>query len=714
MLPLNDYAIVDIGKKEYLKIEAPDNKRLSLHLSIISYLNSAKFKNYNKSTRYSICRSIKKFFSYLERFEKDDDLSFDLISDFIHYSKRNYSRENELYGMLSHLKVFLRWGISDKSEFSDSLKFFLKKLYVFSPVLSKPVNKSRLSLSQIFENCPYNDTQLLSSLIKLCIWIINYESEFRYAVNKMKRVSVLINNMQGESIYEAPLSYGNLSNDAKRKNYAKEIYGALIADVREYGTLSMKERLVSEISHPFGDKKLSENELDWVLNKSTTYFKKEDKENAVTAYSRLNQGKREIYSLGSFKVFSFKNVMVLSDVEIFAMYCLLSSEKCNPSSVLKLEIDDFVENSNGVQFQIQKTRRPESDRANLTLLHTKGSSIGCTYLNYIKGIRRSQKYYNEKDCNKVVPFHRDRVKNGFIGGGANNEVDKYFRLLLSDKSYIRDEVIKAFDGEEELKPIFWLLSNIVEKNISIADLESNLYKNKKSSDDKVIRSSIVKDSAVGLNSSYIRQSAIISEDAALMESVETFKDRNVIAQSSNHSLDVHLNIYIDRSTTREKVEADRKFAYKIGGLMERDAGLMRELVQKSCVFDYNEALEALGLPREDETSSSRLAKEIERLGIDIDLMDSFKSYGRRIFIANKMTVALIIKYLEHIRESFDDLVNDDSKDLRKATLAARDYFYLSKILQKFPVNIREEGERYSIDLSFNYANLSDIVGVSNE
>ncbi|WP_417436638.1 hypothetical protein [Idiomarina abyssalis] len=711
------------------KLEVPHDRLLNIHLAVIGYLNSIKFKKLSRITRYSIFLNMNQFFRFLESFKSDDQISFNILEEYLSYLRIETNKNRNgfsIYRKIKSLSFCFLWAYSNEKMFSSDQKYLFRKYHQYTPKIQKPQQNKQPGLSQIFSDCPYNDTEILDSLKKLCIWIINHESDQRDELLKLKNSNHFFEKIKNKSIYEKPIINSVLSRGDSDKS--RELYGDLISILKNCKNPFFKERILQAVSHPFDDKVLTEEQQDFLLGhllmssrdglppKCRVYYLLNEKMSSTNCPFKLSKkGLNSFYI--SFRYFPLRNLLVPSDMEVFAMQLLLASEKMNPASIKELTLDDVVVFKKGIQFQHKKGRRPTSNQVNLTALHPIGSVLGKTYLRFFKNRESAEQYYNDSDRNKLLNYSVQSVGEGFLGMSRHSiESSKYFEKLLEENSFIRKKLIDYFEGEVKvLAPIFWLITKIQNNNYETMEEEKKFSSIRHKNRDKTFfREDFVSKKTISLSMSSVRQSAITSQDSKIFSNSREFTDPKVIAQLSNHSLSVHNEIYLDRSTAREKIDLDRQFSSRIGELMVSDSEKMRDLVNRTKVYDHNEALEELGLPRTDKSASENIAKKIDALGIDIDLMDSFNVNGMRIFLANKTTTALIIKYLEHIRTNFDDISNDDSPNLTKATLAARDYYYFSSILQKFPAYVRKEGEAYARSLSFKYAKLSDIAGTSNE
>jgi hypothetical protein len=706
-------AVVDIGQRQLKKIEAPTEGCLLLHLAMIAYLNSPAIKMLSKDTRYIITLNIERLFNFLSKFKKDEDLPNDCLNNYIQYQRSSKYTDYSIYSSLNIIKNGLKWCFSTSNPLSDEIKFFCRQYHIYAPRIKTPEKTPYPTLSILFAENPYNDTQILDSLKKLCIWIINYEAHFRSEVLQIDDIRQLVDGLGLRNLEECPISFASFEYNNASQHEARTLYGTIIANARESNNVRLKERLVADIRHPFQESVLTEGQLNWVLDRSVMKAKEGKPSKCRKSYFKTLGGLRAEYVVGGFRVLSIRSLLVPTDIESFAMQCLLACEKMNSSSIKNLTLEDVVETPQGIQFQFQKRRRATGDHVNITALHTLNSTIGKTYRQFVGTMNAAKDHFNASDQVKLLSYLVKTAKDGFVGGGQFGKgTNRYVELLLTENSYLRNQLLQDFaERTVELEPVFWILGKVFEQNKKAATQHAE-YDRKRHGNKFLERNEFVTERSLGLTIECIRQSAIISEDSKLLNSPHLFNDLNVTAQSSNHSPPVHNTIYIDRSTAKEKIESDRLFVSRIGALMEQDANLIGKLLEDTSVLDYNQALEALGLPRADEGARERIAKRIDELGIDTDLMDSFQANGKKIFLANKASVALIIKYLEHIRANFDDVLNDDSFQLTKATLTARDYFYFSAILQKFPEEVRKEGEKYADSLPFTYAKLSDLAGIS--
>lgn len=707
-------AIVNVGQLQLRKIEAPTEGCLALHLVMIAYLNSPAFKRLSASFRHRISSAIGLFFSFLHYFKSDEDVPLDCINAYVQHLRSNPKFTHSfIHSSTLLLKRCLSWCDNESSLLSDHIKSLSRQYHIYAPNITPPEKTPNPSLSGLFSECPYNDTQLLDSLKKLSLWIINYEDHLRSEALQIDGILELIEGIGFMNVYKCPISYASFHYENASRDEARILYGAIVTKVRDSKNLVLKERLVADIQHPFEEESLNEEQLNWILDNCLMNATDGELPKCRVTYEIRQDGNRKLYQVG-FKSLSIRSLLLPTDIECFSMQCLLACEKMNSSSIDNLTLDDVVKTPQGIQFQFQKLRRPTKDQVNITPLHALGSTIGKTYSRYIDAKKAKNNYFNASDQIKLLSYLVKATKDGTLGAKRFGQVStRYIELLLTENTHLRRELLQAFEeNAEELEPIFWLLGKIVEQNKKVSAQQAE-YDRTRRRNKSLKRDEFVTESYIGLNIDYIRQSAIISENVKLFNSPHLFNDLNVIAQSANHSPTIHNEVYIDRSTAKEKVESDRLFVSRIGALMEQDAKLMGNLFEETSVLDYNQALEELGLARTDEGAHERISQRIDELGIDIDLMDSFKANGKKIFLANKVTIALIIKYLEHIRANFDNVLNDDSPQLTKATLAVRDYFYFSAVLQKFPEVVRKQGERYVNSLSFSYAKLSDIAGISN-
>ncbi len=711
------------------KLEAPNEGLLTIHMAVIGYLNSIHFKKLSPSTRYSTFLIVTQFFTFLESFKNDDQVSFNILEEYLIYLRVKANENHSgfsIYRKINVLSGCFYWAYSNEKLFYSNQNNLFRKYHQHAPNVQKPESNKQPGLSQIFSDCPFNDTEMLDSLKKLCVWIINHESDLRDEILKLKNVNQLVEKIKRKSIYKKPMINSVLNNGDSDKS--REFYGSLISSLKNCKNLVLKERILQAVYHPFDEKVLTEEQQNFLLEHllmssreglspkcRVNYLLSQKLSTPNCPFNLRKKGINSFYI--SFRYLPLRNLLVPSDMEMFAMQLLLASEKMNPASIKELTLDDVAVVKKGIQFQHKKDRRPTSNRANVTALHPLGSVLGKTYLRFLKNRESAEQYYNGSDRNKLLNFSVQAVREGFLGMSRHSiEGSKYFEKLLEENSFIRKKLINSFEGEVQvLDPIFWLITKIQNNNYEVMEEERNLSRIRhKNEGEKFSRTDFVSKKSISLSMSAVRQSAITSQDAKIFSNSGHFSDPQVIAQLSNHSLSVHNEIYLDRSTAKEKIGLDRQFTSRIGELMVSDSEKIRDLVNRTKVYDHNEALEELGLPRTDKSASEKLAKEIDALGIDIDLMDSFSINGMKIFLANKTTTALIIKYLEHIRTNFDEISIDDSPKLTKATLAARDYCYFSSILQKFPTDVRKEGEAYAKSLSFEYAKLSDIAGTSNE
>ena len=160
-------AIVNVGQLQPRKIEVPTEGCLSIHLAMIAYLNSSRIKKLEESTRNNITLMVLKFFDFLSSFKTDKEVSFDCLNVFIQYQgNNNKAKDSVIYNDSNRLKNCLRWCFNENSPLSDNTKFLCRQYYMHACKVQPPERTPTAPLSKLFAECPYNDTQILDSLIK--------------------------------------------------------------------------------------------------------------------------------------------------------------------------------------------------------------------------------------------------------------------------------------------------------------------------------------------------------------------------------------------------------------------------------------------------------------------------------------------------------------------------------------------------------------------
>jgi hypothetical protein len=327
----------------------------------------------------------------------------------------------------------------------------------------------------------------------------------------------------------------------------------------------------------------------------------------------------------------------------------------------------------------------------------------------------TQYHVGDRRKGKFLPYFHTHHADGRLGV-RNDPLTKYFLPFLKEESVIKNSILSDLK-KTDCEPFFWILRSCIEHNSIVGEELRPYYKSLKLNEGRS-RSDFVSTPTIALSISAIRMSRIIANDSlnivrpiGEVDSPLPSMDSKIEAQLSAHSERTRRVHYLDKSLSKEKITSNSNFVVRMGELMIEDAVKMGELSKKTSVVNYKEALKLLGCYVESETPKEMLKEWISGLEIDskvelrIGLMDEIIVDGRTIFVATKITAALIYLRINHLYSQINDLIMDDPDNKNKAIIAANELAYCKYIISQFPEDIKAEGKIYSDDLSLSYASL---------
>jgi hypothetical protein len=698
-------ALVDCGLKNPQRIYIPENTKLTLHFIFIDYLHSVKFKRLSRGYRRTLAESIVLFLKFIakERYLTDSDVPQKVFEEFLLYIRKNTRRRGNSVGKtVNNAKAALLWYVentdktAEKNNFSQVLRVYL----AYFPSFQKNPVKPYSSLANLFDACPYNDTQIIKSLRLICCWLLLEYERQRNILLDDSEVSALTAGLKQRDLLDPPVSYGAFSNKKEPvlNEECSRLYAPIINAVLDSNDPVLMERLIQSTVHPF-NLVMSLEEMELVLGKLAGSGEK---------MSPDIMFKRNIYQTCNITTLTYRDLLAPSLVEVFAAQCFFAAERIQSSNQGRLTLADLANNDIGIQVQHVKGRRPKKNRKVVTPVYPRGQLIFDALEAYFGIVQECQSVLPEADKGFVFPYaYKVHLKYGFLGW-AKEPASQCFNLLIADGTHTQKAL---FDDvtEADAQPFLWIVKRMFENNNEGKKQERRYCRlseeAKKSGKLKIIsRRDEVTISKIGLNPTFIGQSRVAmgGGNAPKIKGAQgpsDFSDNKVDAQLTSHTVETKHNTYYDRLNAKETIESRRKFAVQMGDLMEEDAQKMGELMKNTDVIDFEKAKKLLGCGSASEDYKSLINELDEEIGLTSEIIRGDK----KIFVANNLTAALIILKMSHIEKQLPQLLNDDPESQSKAKNAFGEKVYLQVVLDRFPENIKKAGETMSKQLDFSFA-----------
>lgn len=536
----------------------------------------------------------------------------------------------------------------------------------------------------------FTSKEMVESVLLLCCYIINTFDEKRKLLLQNKSLEKVVMESFQISPDNYP-TYALMSNISHPMYYkSRRLYGELARTIIATDDNWLIERFMKD--NPYPDEFLPDEpdikvrRKEWLklwVNKSTGHIK---------IVITINKKKHRMQTM---KSYCMNDLYGLSHEVVFAMQCILACHRIQKSGVERMNLNDVISNSKGVQFKYHKGR---GKKKYATPVLNKGTLPYKTVQIFLEHFKQQHSGVNPK----FIQYHKLRGKGdgkGQIAVCKKGRLDDFFMDLLDQST----EVHKHMKAElkDQAAPILALLNKIIANNL-IAMKNSSSYGSNKAMP------------VVSLNIDSIARSRIEMEDwkSGAAEPKKESKydkpafeekaEKEIGAMLTAHNLETKQNIYENRSCSPEKIKSMRRFAAQVGDAMEQDARAVKDLFDKTKVLNLKAVAQLLGI--EDTIKEQEDLYKIinQQLGAVIGDIGDIDFDGNRIVIQTPLTAALIVSKINHIENEIPRLKLDSEKKTLKAQLHRA---YLTALLAEFSSSIIKEGEMMSTEYNFPFSSL---------
>lgn len=670
---------------EYLK-----HKIINLYFV---YLKDPLFLKQSPVTRYSKALIFRNFLSFVcdSNFDLDNPLPKSIYDKFFVYLKKTTNRTSHYHDMLvlrDPLKKYMDCKISltESSQKIGSIGDYLANI----PDVPPPESVPKKSLAMIFEKeCPYSDTQLISSLRQLSCILLEVLHNTRQELIAVPEIKGSVDSLIQSGLITHPLARKfNFTRALRTVNLSKEEFAQLYKASESIANYALAS------SNPFIHELLLEGFFD--LSNKKGFGSKEDlfkiilsnKNNDIKPPYKLKVND-EIYTGTVLSHLSARFVAGVSDIEIFLIQCLLASDSIQRSGLKRHKLSDFSVHIDSLQAQYKKQRRKAKQKTSTIPVYKRNTLIFEAYNRHVKEMQKIQGWIPSTSQGKTLYYSAVTVMRGALG--FNLPSLDLLSLICKPNSYMRNHLIKETDGE--VKPILWLIDKISKHN---ATQKGENPKSKK----RV---------TVALNPDAINMSRKRIDDVVNVtpsksgtndtDDAESAEDENVSAELTGHSVATKKNIYNNRSASKEKIESMWRFGEQVGELMEADAQKVSEYLSSTNLVELDEIKKVLGI----ENISDNFQEMIDTLEPEqVDIWGGITISETTYIVANEITAMLLYGFIEHISTELKTLFNESEVRAREAQTQLA---YLSEIFHKFPEELKQKGKEMSSEYDIGYPSL---------
>lgn len=695
--------------KIYSEVVIPNDVELTICIVIIRYFFTPKFRRLRKSTRWIYVKSTNRFFDFIlyENYRSDSEVGTDLFHRFVAYLRDELKLSgNGLKQTLGSIVCMVKLGMRLDEETEKN--HFLLSVLANIPPISREENKKKPPLSMIFPDCPYSDKEIVTSLIHVSSWCIEElcrqrelllndksviralegalkDERFREKVDKKVKGYLLAKQLEFEPMCKGRMTFNSSDNE-------RDYYEPLVRAILATEDICLVERLATDNSKLQKLIGLPPEEMHQKINKMLVYERSR----------KINTG-----NLTNMNAITFSDLLTLTEIEQRAVGWIFGALSIQASSLRALSIDNVIERNNKISIVYYKNR---SRRPFRTPNQHVSLPVGKAIRSYLKQRKSCDSYLQDikHQRNSFLIIGSPNIFNGLATSGTTVTC-RFFRLLtMKEKSNTGRALIKDL-GDKTISPFLWILDQWMDKAIGKSYQDYAIYSITDKKARSLAKKKFVGSSSVSLSANTVNESVnamvsvpIVQPSTDMNISLPIANNESIYAEidanTRSHSLETERNIYHSRIHTKLSIAAERYFAATLGKLMEEDADSMTLLKRRCEIIDINAANKLLGC----EKNIDNFIELREKFALEVGDLGEFENGTKTIFVADKLTVALILQKIDHIEVSLPQLL-EDSIFQKKAKSAYFEWVFLSELLKRFPEYIFEEGIKFSENHKFPFA-----------
>lgn len=698
---VKDYSFLNLGKLDNVhksvEISIPlPYKKDQLCQTLMWYLTTKKVARTQKRTINNQVVQTRSFFNFIVEKKFDCPLPFSILKEYkLHITKESGSlgalpTQNKAFrSIVKPLEYFAKQREYGKERIASSLKewnlhaIYLSKAGKLGNNLREN-QKARDSLSGLFSDCPYNETELIDSLRAVASTLLLYFSKIRSDLKSQiesdhkfsKHFEDVIDKF---SIDMPPISQAIFRNDAKgsssevikQSHFLYNYVSKWIINTEDAALVELWSLNLGKVTPVLsGTEQIYWSEFPtylemkkiWdTLNRTTS--KDNNFQRSITKSIEGEKRPRVVCKLDNMATLTLRDFLTVSQVEQWLMLMLKNVDGKYDEQALSMSIDDHIGTGSELFGRSIKRRRKTNNRTVISSAPPKESLLYLAYQSYMAVIIDSQLLLPEEQREKLFPNYTFKAQSFRNSHKPTSQVSKLMFLLSSFESNVSKFLEKELT-RKRVAPFVWLMQS------SISERKS-------------------------LPASAIRNSAIIMKESARMRGELNKETLERDAEFSGQSELTRLNTYMSRIKSREVFNTVSTMEKKAIELMEKDA----RAILLSFESKINGGLEVLSSEeieklrkkekyKDVNTSHSKLYKAFE---VEEELSGLAYRNGHLFFIESPMSVAFMLTQvflkLEKINRN-----SLNAKQEQNLTLLTEIVVLQYVLNEKFDKKIVNEGE----------------------
>jgi hypothetical protein len=661
---------------------------------LISYMQSARFKQLTGSTKGVYLYEFKRLKSFAEAIRSSEILATNIAllkSDYLRHIKK---QGRDPYVAFIAVRQPMTWAKGKSIKEGSTINGWNKvtqAMEITLPKLQKPKYKPFKSLSQsALANNDQTDEEYLVSLRSLMLWLL---SEWQAARKMLLSKSTMLNEYiecldnekyEQQPMYELPRGTGiNERKYGESFTRSEKLYGEMfrlaIEEKNEFLIELFFYSQRNNLEDYYSGKRFLLDEMIVGLES----MRSQKNSQLMRNYAWWVDGKKCIRT--KISTFSLSHLVHASKPEMFAISYLLASDRIQLSGIRRLKLDQIYIDSKKLQItNFLKFRGSKNNKFD-SVIYRSNSSHYKVIKEWVELIKSGNKAFHSSRKGYVLPV-RDLVSHTF-GGCTNNEF-LGFDLIGMEGSLLN---LRCKEEVEKSDPMLSLFEKTINYNFKAKKRSLLENENKKNID----VSGKLESWGIGKDTLINRVTISTNEIAMSRVWVDEGRDPKQHAKSKAHSEATNKNIYKDRSTVKEVFNVADNFAAQVGDLMESDARKINCMVSNCDILSLEDARKKLGIasPLEQVSNEEALQKIYQEAEIKeyfTDIIGELTKDEEHFVIATPLSACLILGYIKHIDNEMERLICDNPGKGKKFLIKKA---YLLALLDRMPKAYQVEGKK---------------------
>lgn len=678
-----------------------------------------KYNNYSFGSKEFFVRAFKRLCSFISEcpdLARIDDIGF-ITPNFMNYLENHEKKitHGSIKRIIDNCRTVLNEACDPINEF-NSLDWWdeeIRNIKNNIKTINNPDVGVQLSLKDYYPNSEYTDEEILISMRKVSIWLINHMNDIRKKIKNNKNLCEnILSTYDGLDLDKTTLRrYAKPISDFKEKLYG----GMLLEHFLDSGDETAIELMYYNSTRLFVKARMDNRmeSLEKMISglkarlrkidiRSSNKIKKLALGNSYIAHAYYCEVTKKTINCSPITTFPPISIFSNTISELQAFQFFLASERIQPSGLERLKIsdvvfDDVIEKSKRVQINYYKGR---SDKLYSTSVFKRNTPIFEAIRDFI---------VNENEMFEKLPD--TVIKPGYVFQYSHKKM-VHFSGQLSDSSILPMKLLgmkgsqfyeKCTSEVQGCEPFLEILEAINESNVKRSE-QMNRYTsliNKAKYDKSFLvpsRELIVTEGLTHVNLKSISHSRALMDDA-------DSDDAKVTASLSAHSESTHADIYVGNYKNINKLSADKtnKFGADVGDEMANLAKKVAGFREDINIISENSICKKLGISYSIVSDSNSfdglndILNSAFNEGYDVGIIGEISDDTTTYIIQSPVVCALILSYINHIDSSLEKISIDS--ELRAKILNVHK-IYLKTLIDSFPAKMVKIAKKLKYNFPF--------------